>query len=516
MMRRYVLLIVIAVLGCQTSARAVEPKSLVGINTDRLEFYSPACPTIDAIKTSAKFGSIKNPGDGSAPVDANGWPTSDFGVVVAAHVPDIAGVYKLSFEGEAEIFGKYAKAFISNQKFDGKVTTADVEYRGGGEFVLTFSGTNGSVRNLKLFRPGYTSDDGVFTREYIKSKEPFGAVRLMNWSSTNDSKVAKWDERCKPTDAQWSLKGGPWEPWLDYAARNGKGIWLCIPHQADDDYIHNLAKLCKERIGDAPVNLYLEDTNEFWNRLFSQAKWIEEQARVRADEWKLRTPRGGDLSHRYHARRTVEIGKIFREVFGATDPRIRPVLTGNLAKAKNIEDAVEWVEAHYGPAKQHIYGVACAPYFGNNAAVANRLDIAPQELAAHLMATAQRYSTPESKTAAGVRQFHELAKAKGIRSIGYEGGVDLGSPGANVRGKALENYVAARTASQFLPETGAAVSEYLDWWFKSGGQEFFYYKDFSIYSKSGYWGLSNQPAKLDTPKYRAAMEAAKKHPAGND
>jgi hypothetical protein len=511
-MRRHALLIVaVAILGSAFHSQAAEKKSLVGVNAEWLKFYSPACSTIDAIKSSQRFGSFKNPADGAAPVDANGWPTTDFGVVVAAHVPGIEGVYKLSCEGKAEIFGKWVKTFVSNVKFDGKITTADVEFRGGGLFELTFSGTADGVRNLKLLRPGYTSDEQVFTNEYLKSKEPFGAVRLMDWSMTNDSTVAKWDDRCKMTDAQWSVKGGPWEPWLDYAAKHGKDLWLCVPHQADEDYIRNLAKLCKERIGDAAVNLYLEDTNEYWNRLFGQSKWIDTQARQNADEWKLREPRGGDLRHRYHARRTVEIGRIFREIFGVTDYRIRPILTGNLADARGTEDGVEWIETHFGPAKQHIFGVACAPYFGNNAAVASRQDISPKEIADHLMATAKRYSTPESKTAAGVRQFHGLAKSKGIRSMAYEGGVDLGSPGAGVRGKALDAYIDARTASQLLPETGAAVTEYLDWWFKSGGQEFFYFKDFSIYSKSGYWGLSNHPNKLDTPKYQAAAEVAKKY-----
>jgi hypothetical protein len=57
-------------------APAAQRRSLVGVNTDRLEYYSPACPTIDAIKTSQKFGSPRNPGDGTAAVDEDGWPTA--------------------------------------------------------------------------------------------------------------------------------------------------------------------------------------------------------------------------------------------------------------------------------------------------------------------------------------------------------------------------------------------------------------------------------------------------------
>jgi hypothetical protein len=301
-------IITLCVLASLLCTRALDAKSLVGINTDFITYYSPACPTIDAIKSSQKFGTIRNPGDGRCPVDENGWPKEDFGVLIAADVPGIAGVYKFSCEGKSHVSGTWGRTVVQNVKFDGKTTTADVEFKGGKAFAITCSGTEGGVRNVKLLRPGYASDEQVFTNEYLKSKQPFGAVRLMNWTRTNDSGVSKWDERCKVTDAQWSRKGGPWEPWLEYAAKHHKDLWLNVPHMADDDYVRNLAKLCKEKLGNAPVNLYLEDTNEYWNRQFKQAKWMEEQAKTVADRWKLNDPStAGELRHRYHAKRTLDI-----------------------------------------------------------------------------------------------------------------------------------------------------------------------------------------------------------------
>src|SRR4051812_27938067 len=53
-------------------ARAAQPRTLVGINTDFLNYYSPACPTIDAIKTAQRFGTVRDPGDGKAKLDENG------------------------------------------------------------------------------------------------------------------------------------------------------------------------------------------------------------------------------------------------------------------------------------------------------------------------------------------------------------------------------------------------------------------------------------------------------------
>jgi hypothetical protein len=496
-------------------ARSDEPpKSLVGVNAAWLMYYSPMCATIDAIKSSQRFGSPRNPGDGRCKLDENGWPTSDFGVVIAADVAGLTGTYKLSCDGKASISGIWGRTAVKNLKFDGKTTTADVEYHGGGAFALTFNGTSGGVKNLKLLRPGYTSDEGVFTKEYLASKEPFGAVRLMDWGRTNDSTVSRWEDRCKLTDAQWSIKGGPWEPWLDYAAKYHKDLWICLPHMADDDYVENLALLCKQHLGDAPVNIYLEDSNEYWNRQFKQYAWIGEQAKSHADEWKLNDPPyAGDLRHRYHARRTIEIGRIFRDVLGGNDARIRPVLSGQVAGYANTEDAVKWVEKQYGPLKDYVYGIACAPYFGNYGPATNVASTA-DELADHLLAAAKKYSTPASPTAAAAGKFHALAKSHGVHSLAYEGGADLGGPPGKMDQKLAQRYVAVRAEAQTRPSTGQAITEYLEWWFTSGGDEFFYFNDFSPYARSGYWGLSNIPGKIDTPKYQAAIAVAKKHPAG--
>jgi hypothetical protein len=511
---RFALVLATTSLAIPVSAPAAEPaRSLLGVNTDRLMYYSPACPTIDAIKTSERFGSPKDPQDGKAPLDADGWPTADFSVLVHADVPGVTGVYKLSCDGKADVFGMWGKTAVTNVQFDGKRTTADVEYRGGGPMAISLTGTDGGVRNLKLLRPGYESDEQVFTDDYLKSKAPFGAVRLMNWTLTNDSKVSTWDERCKPTDAQWSVKGGPWEPWLDYAAKHHKDLWLCVPHQADNDYVRKLAELCKERLGDAPVHLYLEDTNEYWNWQFKQAKWIEGKAKEVAADWKLDEPRGGsdDLRHRYHALRTLQIGAIFREVFGKTDKRVRPVLTGQLANPDATIKAVEWIERHHGPSKKHLYGVASAMYFGNNGDKMGRVDVSAAELAEHLRSAAGNWAKPGSKTGASQRKFNELAKREGIRAIAYEGGADLGQAPGKIKKEDLPRFIAARAECQAHPATGEALKRHFDWWFSNGGQEYFYYKDFSIYNKSGYYGLSNDPAKIDTPKYKAAIAAAKKY-----
>ena len=184
-----------------------------------------------------------------------------------------------------------------------------------------------------------------------------------------------------------------------------------------------------------------------------------------------------------------------------------------MAAPDATENALVWIGQHHGQPKDHLYGIATAPYFGNWGDKVNRTDVTAPQLAQHLLEAARNYNTPKSKTAASQRRFHDMARELKIRSMAYEGGADLGQAPGQMRKEDLPRFVAVRAASQALPLTGEAVAAHFDWWFNSGGQEYFYYKDFSIYNKSGYFGLSNDPTKTDTPKYKAAIAAAKKHRA---
>lgn len=506
-----ILAALVAGLPCQAGAEAAPRKSLIGVNTARLSPEGPAAPTIDAMKTAGGFGSVPDPADRKAPLDAEGWPTGDFSVLVIDKVAGTAGTYKLSCQGRATVTahpwsGRPATGAVRvrNLQFADGLTTADVEYRGGASnlLALKFTRTDGGVRDLQLLRPGYASDQPVFTDVYLKSKAPFGAVRLMDWTRTNSTTVVSWADRCKPADPQWSdaKKGGPWEPWFDWAKANGKDLWLCVPHAADDDYVAQLAKLCKERIGEAPVNLYLEDSNEYWNRQFPQHRWIEERAKAL-----------GLTGPRYHARRTIEIGQAFRAEFGAADPRVRPVLTGQLANPRATEDALEWAAEQYGDPKAALYAVASAPYYGDGYGAAKDLDATAEQLGDHLLLAVRVRWDLSNKTTQSVKHFHATAARYGVKSLAYECGPDLGHPPGRIPAEAMKRWEAARAAAQRLPQAGQSVAAFYDWWFEMGGAEAFHFNDFSRFSRSGMFGLTDRPDELAVPKFEGAAAAAAKY-----
>ena len=67
-----------------------------------------------------------------------------------------------------------------------------------------------------------------------------------------------------------------------------------------------------------------------------------------------------------------------------------------------------------------------------------------------------------------------------------------------------------KIASQYDPRTGQAVEDYLNHWYAGGGDAMFYFTLSCKYSKSGYWGLTEDVRDLSTPKYLAALHVAKK------
>ena len=130
--------------------------------------YSPDFAFVDAVKTAGRFYSLT--ADHSfdfknyAPVDSQGWPTTDFGFYVNETAPQ-PGIYKFSFSSRAqpsvELILASGAVKSYNYNTNTHVFTADIVIDsqgtpgGPGQFVLIVFNTNGGATNIKLIRPGY-------------------------------------------------------------------------------------------------------------------------------------------------------------------------------------------------------------------------------------------------------------------------------------------------------------------------------------------------------------------------
>jgi hypothetical protein len=490
--------------GPQTDPAAPRPaKSALGVNLEQLKDWSRSMVFIDAMKTSRKFASAKQPWSGTVPLDENGWPTTDAGAVVMTEVIDAGGVYTFSCTGRCDVKAVASPASVRNLRYDAQAnrTTADIHFTPPAgqpaQLFLSFTNTAGGVRDIKLLRPGYADDAAIFTREFLRALEPFGTIRFMDFLSTNNSKTVRWDERAKPTDAQFTEKGGAYEHAIALGNLTGKDIWLHVPVGADDDFLEQLAALVKSRLNPG-INCYVEYSNEIWNGQFTQCKanFALAKAEVAAGENTLND--GGKETNQWYwawrrvGKRTLEIEAAFQRAMG-DDPRIRMILAGQLVNPRVVEEGLTYIQRYAGPPSEHLYGIAAAPYFGHDKTVVARDDLTVDDVCNLLL----------SKTGSGngkwVLQLHELAKKHGVKSVAYEGGVDLGQQATCVDIKAQ---------AQFDPRAGEAVERYLRNWFESGGDIFLYFNHAGRYQKYGYWGLTDDVRKLDVPKFQAAARVA--------
>jgi hypothetical protein len=164
-----------------------------------------------------------------------------------------------------------------------------------------------------------------------------------------------------------------------------------------------------------------------------------------------------------------------------------------------IKQQLEYVAKYYGPPDQFFFAIAQAPYFAGgkdetDPAKKNyfmqRAGLTVDDICNRLL---QRTDAGQTKY---VEAFHALARQYGLKSFAYEGGVDL---------QQFNSDVDAKIASQYDLRMGRAVEDYLDRWYDHGGDAMFYFTLSCKYSKSGYWGLTEDVRDLLTPKYLAAL-----------
>jgi hypothetical protein len=503
---------------------------LCGIGGPSLEF-------VDAAKTTRSFEAV---GAAKLEKDEHGWPKGDATTCVFDQRPtfawappiddpdrfqmDLSGTYKLSFTGQAKIApvedpGSFT---VENLKFDEKTntTTADIVFpKGKGLMAMAFTQTKltpdapvgSGFKNLRIIRPGYPADTKqVFTDEYVKALKPFAVLRFMDFSVANNHskhngyypKVIQWTDRKQPDAAtqeeDLDRKGAAWEYVIELGNVTGRDIWITVPAEVDDEYVRQLAKLMKENLKPG-INIYVEHSNEVWNWMFFQAVYnkVATEAEIAKGGSNLVNDGKKDLETvraRRHARRTMELGNIFREAFGKEQAaRIRPVLSWWTIQPGAYAQMLEWINATYGPPKNYFCAVATTGYFNCNKAKMGSVE----QILAAMRADADeglRFAKPITET----------ARKWGLKHFIYEGGPDTGGGDQ------------ANVANRIRAERSKEMGEILKHQVRDnllGAAQVDLFMQFVVcsrYSRYGCWGATEDIRDLNTPKYRALMDLIEK------
>ncbi|MBL4716417.1 MAG: T9SS type A sorting domain-containing protein [Bacteroidia bacterium] len=549
-MRYFILTIVlILVFGSFSKAQNVYPK-LIGINVsddDRNLFF------IDVVKSSGSWEELDGNGNtiGDAPIDSSGWPTTDFQMnlwdmrPLFAWVPpmddpdsfqiDLGGTYKLSYMGQADIYG-WENWAESNKVYDSgtNTTTSDITITSGaGQFVINFTNTNNGIQNIKLTRPDFDHNTSQrYNDPFIDRVKPFHLARFKDFTGTDGNChwdygttntvlnapqpiFQDWDDRPTVDDIRYNVgalskngivqQGFPWEDLIEVAKLMAVDPWICVPINATDNYVRELAKMLKSDLMDLDTsrNIYVELSNEVWNGSpgFEQTYWNVDMARVEADTNNIIAADGETdttmLGERRFVRRTIEISVLFQEAFGASliNDRIRIVLATQFGWVDRNLRMMNWAKKNVdaiagGVLSDHLYAWSGAPYYSSGSV---EWTGSPEEIVAGY--DAYRSNDNTTKTT-----LITMANDENLKYVAYEVG-----PGTTGIGDA--NNVGDRVRAERLEGMyGIVQNAFTEDWFDLGGDEYMYFTLIGAYGRYGQWGSLEDITDDQAPKYRALID----------
>ena len=412
-----------------------------------------------------------------------------------AHYP--GGQYVLLYDGEGTISFNFGSATIASQT-PGRMLVDVVPKDTGIWLQILATNPANPIRNIRFIMPGFenTYQTQPFHPLFLQRLSKFKTLRFMDWMRTNNSlEGSKWGERATPKYfTQASDKGVALEYIIALANALHADPWFTIPHLATDGYIHLFAVLVRERL-DPTLKPHIEYSNEVWNGLFSQNKHAAQTGlALGLQEY------GESTEMRYYSQRSVQVFKIWEEVFGGKNRLVR-ILSGQAVNPWIGEQILKWKSAY-----KYADAYAIAPYFGptddvNNPANANKT---------LQMTTEQIIDDTLNRINGGLKQNiidnYNLTQRFGLKLIAYEGGLGLES--SRMPADKEPQVTALFLAVNRHPRMREAYLKYLNMWKASGGGLFMHYYDVGLFTKYGSWGaLEYQNQNPSTaPKYLGIMD----------
>ncbi|TWT42133.1 hypothetical protein RAS1_32620 [Phycisphaerae bacterium RAS1] len=244
-----------------------------------------------------------------------------------------------------------------------------------------------------------------------------------------------WSEKASPTYYRQndSKVGVPVETMVDLCNTLNASPWFCMPTAASDDYVRRFAEYVRDNLK-PNLKAYVEYSNETWNGVYpgfdyTAAKSVEL----------------GITAAQYHAYRVTQMHQIWSDVFG--EPRLRSDratsrvvrLLGSQAANYGVSQQVMDYAGDPLPlgapnpfsggkaAKDYADALTVAFYFGNNDNLFSLANFDNLSVDALLDKCAEQINDEVTRTdnLGWIRMSLQLAQARGLDLVGYEGGQHL-------------------------------------------------------------------------------------------
>jgi len=243
----------------------------------------------------------------------------------------------------------------------------------------------------------FASTQNPWRPEFLADLAPYKVLRFMDWNLTNnsDNPQADWDVRTQKTDNQDKSVAIEWQ--IDLCNRAKKDYWITVPHEADPAYWQKLAQLIHDTL-DPSLRVYVEWSNEVWNRQFPQRGYAQAQGNMLGLS-------GSDKAAAYYVYASVRLFEAFAAVFGKDSARLVKVLSGQAARQGPCQAHVKALsDAKINPNGTKADAYAIAPYLKGNSI---------DELEAGI-----------AELKGWIESNETCATAAGLPLIAYEGGSD--------------------------------------------------------------------------------------------
>ncbi len=486
----------LVILFAVSGRAAADPPFPIGINLAGVTDWSTEFPFADAFKTARTWVSQKKGADwdkgGPLDKDGRGWITALAPEQFAEALMFVdmgnrypGGKYVCLYKGTGSVeFGHAAKV----EKSEPGRIELDVSPDKG---MLTVKVTKAPVEDIRVIPADLEKEAAVFRPAFLKRYEGFAVLRFMDWQRTNDSKQVKWSDRPLPTDStQASNRGVAIEHCIELANVRGADPWFCVPHLADDEYVRKFAELVRDKLN-KDRKVYVEYSNETWNGQFEQARYC---ARKGKELGLSDNAYEGQL--RYSAQRSVEIFKIFEEVFGGKDRLVR-VLSTQSVNPWTGTTAMDWKDA-----AKSADAIAIAPYFGGSLGDPKTAD---EVAALSVDQVLDRCAESIESNKKHLAKYAEEAKKRNLKLMAYEAGQHLaGHGGAENNEKLTKLFHEANRH----PRMKELYLQDMKNWAEAGGSTYCLFSSVGRYSKWGAWGLKEYDDDPDekAPKLQAVRE----------
>jgi hypothetical protein len=356
------------------------------------------------------------------------------------------------------------------------------------------------------FEDAATAGDIVFLPNFLNTVKAYGSVRFMDWLETNDSPLTDTASRPQPADAFWSTEAGvPWEACIALANLMGFDPWMTVPHRATDGYVRDFATLLRDTV-DPARTIYVEYSNETWNGIFEQARFVvEEGRRLGLDELEDGSRNDFIGGLRFYSRRARQVFEIVDEVFGAS----RAARVERVMATQAVNPFLTETILGFENAAAHTDAFAIAPYFADTFTEPEQrtelLRLGIDGIFDWLLTDNNallRFGSLASLDRA-VADQKATTEDFGVGAlITYEGGQHFLAAGALFRDAELD---ALFDAVNRDPRMATVYRQYLDNWRARTDERFWHFVTVDRWSEFGRWGareFETQPL-ADSPKTRA-------------